>query len=199
MSTTSGQAAIATWKHRLSGIAAQIATDYSTGRMTWADAAADAEKWHTIATKMQTDAKDKSIVDIALNLAELKYAARAQPQIVMIPAAQGQAIAKKLTAPIFWLIGEGEPILARQEFINEIIPDLANAPGLGLKWTLEQLLRALGLPTWLLPVIGAAAIGGAAFWAYHAFLAPISRASRSIRRTNPSRRRRRRVRRKRAR
>jgi hypothetical protein len=90
------------------------------------------------------------------------------------------------------------PILAdfseTDKVLTEAADDAANIPSITIKWLLEQLLKSLNLPTWLLPALGITAIAGLGAWAYFSFLAPIT-ASTHVLRRNPRRRRARRRRR----
>lgn len=103
-----------------------------------------------------------------------------------------------LKAPILWLIQIGKPVFQNRiqwsKDLEDIIDTAKNIPQATIKWTLESILRALGLPTWLLPVIGITALVGVGAWAYFSFLAPVGGVGKLVRlkRKNPRRYRRRR-------
>lgn len=94
-------------------------------------------------------------------------------------------------APIQWLAGIQKIVLTNQRNIDEAIDSAKNIPSASIRWTLEQLFKGLGLPTWLVPAMGVTALVGVGAWAYFSFLAPVGSVGRLVRaRANPRRKRR---------
>lgn len=98
-------------------------------------------------------------------------------------------------APIQWLAGVAPPTLKNfaewDEALTKAAETTANIPSATIRWTLEQLMKSLRLPTWVIPVVGVTALVGVGAWAYFSFLAPVGAGARLLRtRRNPRRRRR---------
>lgn len=187
---------IATWKAALFQRCGVIRNKYLTPQ-TWGTVALEAQNQWRIATSFQTEAaklhnitrdQHDQALDNALNLLELKHFAASQPVTGYLPSEMVQSTVDKLCAPLLWLAEVGQPILLRQELIHKVAGGVANAPGDSLAWILKQALKALGMPDWVLPVVGFGAVGGLAFWAYNSFLAPVGRVARSVRYSNGRRR-----------
>lgn len=58
---------------------------------------------------------------------------------------------------------------------TEVIEDvkkIKDAPAIIVRWSLEQLLGALGIPSWVLPVVGIGALALLGLYAYRSFVPP---------------------------
>lgn len=183
---------IASWKAALYQRCGVIGKAYQSPQ-TWGVVALEAQNQWKIATSFQTEAaklhnitrdQHDQALDNALNLLELKHYAAAQPMSEFLPSDQVQSTVDKLCAPLLWLAAVGQPVLLRQELIHKVAGGLGNAPGDSVAWAIRQALRGLGLPDWVLPIVGFGAVGGLAFWAYNSFLAPVGRVARSVRYAN---------------
>ena len=149
---------------------------------TWGNCAIEADRlWHaatrfqTESLKLRTITKDQrnAAEDNALALLELRHQALAMPSGVIIPTEERINVANALVAPYYRLAEVGSPILYRQADIQNFFKDLSNAPGAGAAWALRQLLAAMGLPEWALPVLGVITVAGVGLFAYNSFLAPV--------------------------
>lgn len=175
-------------KNTMSRHAAEMRARYSVPRNFY-ELALDAEKQWKIATEFSrtslsniTEAKRKQAQYNALDLLELKGYATSQPGTDTVPQDIVQMALPRLVAPFYWLTDISVPVLERQENLDKIRAAIKDAPGDALAWSLRQLLAGLGLPSWVLPVVGVTAITGLAWWAYSSFLAPVRTVSRTARR-----------------
>lgn len=114
--------------------------------------------------------------------------------------AQWSQLYRAERAPIEWLMGVAPPTLQNfsdwDSALTKAADTTANIPSTTIRWLLDQLMKSLHLPTWVVPVVGVTALVGVGAWAYFSFLAPVGASARVLRlRTNPTRRRRRRRRR----
>ena len=180
---------ITAWKTVILGKVMEIQARYRMPVM-WVTVADDTLAQYKLAASFQTEARrlnnisadlKRESVDIALDLHELRYAAMNYPATGYLPSELVQNVVDKLCAPLLWLVRTGEPVLVRQELIHQVAKGVTNLPKDAFKWSLEQILGALNLPTWMLPVLGAGAIGGVAWWSYNTFLAPVGRGVRAAR------------------
>lgn len=195
-------AAIASTRAKLDAAAASLAAKYATGSHTLSELYGDADKWWRIATEYSTQAHTMSSLtdtqvrqaeDNALSLLEFRGYLKSFPQTVVASRAMLDRGVALMIAPIYWVRDISTPILQRSADYDDMLRKAADAPSAGLNWLLEQVRKSLGLPSWFVPVLATAVVGGVAWWAYSTFLKPAGTGMRLLR--NP--RRRRRVRRKR--
>lgn len=204
---TAGQvSAINTMNAKLDAAAAGLTAKYATGSHAVAELYADVDKFWRIAGTYAEQANtmggffgglEKSQVrqaeDNALNLLEFRAYLKSFPVGAQASRPMLDRGVALCVAPIAWVKSISSPVLQTQASINNMAKLALDAPSSVIKWTLDQLMKSLGLPTWFVPVIAVAAVGGLGYWAYSTFLKPTGTAMRVLR--NP--RRRRRVRRKR--
>lgn len=205
-------AAIANWQSRLGAKMLEIDQRFAGRRFTAAEIRPEIAKMFQIAGEFQkesqsisrlTDRDRKDIDYIFIDLGELYGFFGAVDRGMSVNNgypksfvfAQGDPYWQKALdlqkAPIAWLLRIGKPVLESGADANRFLDKVKDAPGAGIRWTLEQLLAGLGLPKWFLPVLGVTTIAGLGAWAYFTFLAPVSAASKTLRlRTNPRRRKR---------
>lgn len=207
-------ATIADLRRRLDLVVAEIELKFAGRTFVASEMQGEIDRAFVIATERQRIAEDMSssampadrlqeIGDICLDLLELKgffdatasgaMASNGYPPMYVFDYRDTywqKALALE-KAPIVWVRDAVIPVLTDFSEMDKALDAVANIPQAGIKWTLEQILKALGLPTWLLPVIGVTAITGVGAWAYFSFLAPVGSASRALRlRHNPKRQRR---------
>ena len=206
LADTTSDALIASWRARLEGKAAEIRTKYSIAQPA-SVMDADLTHWHLIAVEFarqgrlmsSSASRDLHISRADTNVANLLYL---RDYVRQLPGSQlvtrndlvQRAVAAQV-APIEWLIAIGSPALQRSASYADMVRAAADAPSKGLGYILDQLRKALNLPTWAVPVIAGAAILGVGVWAYFTFLAPVTRVSYAVRRNPAKRKRRRRLRR----
>lgn len=195
-------AAIAKWQAALRAKAAEVDAKFMNRVFYAGEMAEEISRTFVIAGDMLETVKTmssptplqvKKIEDIVLELGELRgffnavaagrLASSYPPMWQFKPGDAFHTKAREAQKqPILWLIGVGTPVLQTQRDMDEMLERASNIPSAGLKWTLEQILKALGLPEWALPAIGVTALVGVGAWAYFAFLAPIGSAARLARR-----------------
>ncbi len=194
-------AVIAKTKKLIESKGKDLRAKYEKSNFTAEQAFPDVEKTWEMATKVSAEARGMSLlpskaktemVDNALTLLELrafykavkegKFAAQGfEKEHIFKPGSEYSVkTAKALEAPYAWIAKHSESVLKRQEDIDDTLNAAKNAPGNAANWSLEQLLKMLGLPTWLLPVLGITVIVGLGSWAYLTILAPLSRLSKSL-------------------
>ncbi len=190
-------AAIASASAKLDAAAAALAAKYATGEHTIGALLGDVDKWWRIATEYVTQAKTMSSLtdtqvraaeDNALTLLELRGYLRSFPASIVASIPMRDKAVAAMVAPIYWVKGIATPILQRSAAYDDMLRAAANAPSTGVNWLLEQLRKSLGLPSWFVPVLATAVVGGVAWWAYSTFLKPAGTGMRLLR--NPRRRRR---------
>lgn len=194
-------AAIASTRAKLDAAAAGIVDKYAAGSHTIGALYADADKWWRIATEYAVQAKTmRSLTvtqvrvaeDNAVTLLELRGYLRSFPQATIASRPMLDKGVAAMVAPVYWVRDISTPILQRSADYDDMLKAAVNAPSTVLGWLRDQLSKSLGLPTWFVPVVAVAAVGGLGYWAYSTLLKPTGKALRVLR--NP---RRRRVRRKR--
>lgn len=195
-------AAIASTAAKLDAAAAGVAAKYTTGEHTIGAVLADVDKWWRVATEYVAQAKAMSSLtvtqvraaeDNALTLLELRGYLRSFPAATIASRPMLDKGVAAMIAPIAWVKAIATPILQRSADYDDMLRAATNAPSMTLAWLRDQLSKGLGLPTWFVPFVVVAAVGGVGWWAYSTFLKPVGTGMRVLR--NP--RRRRRIRRKR--
>lgn len=192
---------IAKRESNLDAVAASLAAKYATGEHSVAELYGDVDKYWRVASEYASQANTMSSLstqqvrraeDNALALLEFRAYLKSFPVGTPASRAMLDRGVGLCVAPIVWIRDIGTPVLQTMDSYARMAKLAIDAPSSALKWTLDQLMKSLGLPTWFVPVVAVAAVGGLGFWAYSTLLKPTGRALRVLR--NP---RRRRVRRKR--
>lgn len=203
-SAAGDQAVIGRWKTKMAAQGLALRSKYQNLKVVYqATLLTDVTHWWTIATEFDkgapdlhqlTDAQRTKARNNAVDLLELKAEIKGIGGGYMGAVVDSGTVARaveKMIAPIDWLIAVGGPVLQTdaqyRETYRSLVKTATHAPGLLAKWGLDQVVAAVGLPKWLIPVVGVGVIGGLGFWAYQSFLAPITRASRVVS-PNPRRR-----------
>lgn len=191
-------AAISKWRTSLGGKASELRAKYAPGKPVVAvELLEDVDHWWQVATEFSkgaaslnqiTDAQIRQAQRNAIDLLEtrgylktLYFGQVIEPELVYTAVEQ-------MIQPIDWLIAIGGPALQTSADYTDMVAKATDLPSLSLNYLMEQLVKAFALPSWTVPVVGAAAIGGLGLWAYFTFLKPVSR---TMRYANPRRRRRR--------
>lgn len=210
---SAADATIKTWTASLAGKVNDIDKLFINRSFTASEIYPEIDKSWNMATQFAETAKTMNNISsadvddingIALSLLELrgffdaviKGQFEEYPPSVYLFSSPNQYWQKALDgekAPIQWLIRIGSPVLQTQADYNDLLKTAANFPSTAIQWTLDSILKALHLPTWLIPAIAITGIVGLGAWTYFTFLAPISHTTRRL--ANPRRRRRRYVRR----
>lgn len=194
----SQQAAIASRETKLDAAAAELAAKYATGTHTIAALWTDVDKWWRIATiyieqsqrmPSLTSSQLRTAEDNALALLEFRAYLKTFPAGTMASRPMLDRGVALMVAPIRWVRDIGTPVLQRSADYDDMLKAATNAPGSILSWLRDQVTKGLGLPSWFIPVVAVAAVGGLGLYAY-SVLKPIGSAARLSVRRNPRRRRR---------
>lgn len=203
LSDATFDAGINKWKSAVLGKAAEIRAKYANSSPLAAELLTDVDHWWTVASEFANGASSLSnITDMeierakynALDLLEMRaYLKGLYFGSVVPPDVVANAV-NQMTAPIDWLVSIGTPVLQAEANYQDMLKRAADLPSNAIKYLLDQAAKAVGLPTWIVPVIAGTAVIGMGAWVYFTFLAPITKVTRSVGYTNPRRRQRRRMR-----
>lgn len=160
---------------------------------TYATLREDAAHWEGVAKEFASQAgKISNIDDNKIDEAESNYKKLSDLRgfaDIEVAAGRGQNFissiinritVERLTAPIYWLISVGTPVVERQIAFQEAATAVTKAPKAGLDW----LLDLLGLPRWAPKVLIGAGVLGLGAWAYITFLAPVGKVVKAARQTS---------------
>lgn len=179
----SREAAIARFSAMLAGKAAEVDARFANAYRA-SDVYPDLDRAWKIASEMAATARDSwklpddEIEGIALALLEQRafYSSviagktRAQgipPEHVFAPGSSFSNSARDaMKAPLIWLRGVGVPQLSETSSYLDTLEAAKNIPSATIKWTLEQVLKSLGIPPQVLPVVIMAGLFGVGFYAY---------------------------------
>lgn len=160
----SAGAAISGWEAKLRLKIAEVKAKYSTGTFSGSTITADVLPYlrgaEVGATLASANAADRAAFrEQSLGLKGIYDWAKSRPDATLkASSALIETMRKYMIAYIETLISAGRPVLERQGSINETVDAVLDAPADLAGWLLDQPLKALGLPTWLLPIMVIAAL-----------------------------------------
>ena len=190
-------AAISKWQGAMAGKVLEIETKYANSSPVAAELLTDVDHWWSVATEFANGADSLSNIsdtDIerakynALDLLEMRSYLKSLYFGSVVPVDVKFNAVRLMTAPIKWLQSIGTPVLQTEAKYEDMVKTATDLPGLGIKYLLDQVTKALSLPSWTVPVIAGGAVIGLGAWIYFTFLAPVGRATRSVSYANPRRR-----------